>query len=452
MQVALIDTGIVPVPALQEPGKIVELFDLSFEAQVPEYALLDTYGHGTHMAGIIAGHDPATGFTGVAPGAELVSFKVGDSTGAVDVSQVIEALDFIVANNNTNGLSIDVINLSYGVNGTESSQVDPLNAAIQRAWDSGIVVVAAAGNDGRPEKGLANPARDPFVIAVGAADIAKGEGKVKPALFSTSGDGTRNPDIVAPGVSVESLRSPGSHTDVAHPDARVGEHLFKGSGSSQAAAVVSGSVALLLEARPELTPDQVKHVLNDTASRVKSNAKFRGNGMVDLMAAVNAPTPGAEAVQDWPRSDGSGSLHAARGDTIVMVDGEELTGEVTWSGAQWTSAQWTSAQWTSAQWTSAQWTSAQWTSAQWTSAQWTSAQWTSAQWTSAQWTSAQWTSAQWTSAQWTSANGRRPWTSRFTPRLLGRSSDSYREVDSLMTPVANQCRLPTVESELRVGL
>ena len=343
VQVALIDTGIVPVPALQEPGKIVELFDLSFEAQVPEYALLDTYGHGTHMAGIIAGHDPATGFTGVAPGAELVSFKVGDSTGAVDVSQVIEALDFIEANNNTNGLSIDVINLSYGVNGTESSQVDPLNAAIQRAWDSGIVVVAAAGNDGRPEKGLANPARDPFVIAVGAADIAKGEGKVKPALFSTSGDGTRNPDIVAPGVSVESLRSPGSHTDVAHPDARVGEHLFKGSGSSQAAAVVSGSVALLLEARPELTPDQVKHVLNDTASRVKSNAKFRGNGMVDLMAAVNAPTPGAEAVQDWPRSDGSGSLHAARGDTIVMVDGEELTGEVTWSQASSDPASWTQA-------------------------------------------------------------------------------------------------------------
>ena len=403
VQVAVLDTGVLPVPALAEPGKVVAMFDLSFEAHDPELALFDTFGHGTHMAGIIAGHDPVSGFTGVAPGAELVSFKLGDNTGAVDVSQVIAALDWIVANNGTNGLSIDVINLSYGVNGTESHLVDPLNAAVQRAWDAGIVVVAAVGNDGRPERGLANPARDPFVIAVGAADISDDK-KVKSAEFSTSGDGTRNPDILAPGVSVESLRAPGSRTDVEHPEGRIDDLFFKGSGSSQAAAVVSGAVALLLEARPELTPDQVKYILNDTAANAIGTTRFVGNGFIDLDAAVAAATPGDEAVQDHPRSDDSGSLHAARGDDLVIIDGELLTGATTWTGASWTGASWTGASWTGASWTGASWTGASWTGASWTGASWTGASWTGASWTGASWTGASWTGASWTGASWTGAS------------------------------------------------
>ncbi len=402
VQVAVIDTGVAPVRGLSGEDKVVAMVDLSFEAGIPEATYLDTNGHGTHMTGIIAGNDPRTGFEGIAPDASIVSVKVGDNTGAVDVSQVIAAIDWLVEHNGRDGLDVRVLNLSYGVDSTQDPSVDPLNAAVQRAWDAGIVVVAAAGNDGKPQKGMANPARDPYVIAVGAAQINKA--KVQPAKFSTSGDGHRNPDLIAPGVSIESLRAPGSRLDTQHPEGRIDHTLFKGSGSSQATAVVSGAVALLLDVRPELTPDQVKYLLNTTTTRAKGDQRFVGNGLINVATAARAATPGAEAVQHGPRSDGSGSLEAARGSQHVTLDGATLSGEITFNGASWTGASWTGASWTGASWTGASWTGASWTGASWTGASWTGASWTGASWTGASWTGASWTGASWTGASWTGAS------------------------------------------------
>ena len=262
VDVALIDTGVVPVDGLTWSGKIINGPDLSFESQADNLRHLDTYGHGTHLAGIIAGRDDADSeFRGMAPGARLVNIKVADSEGSADVSQVIAAIDWTIQHRYDNGMDIRVINLAYGTDGVQPYQVDPLAHAVEKAWHAGIVVVVAVGNDGNWAP-LRNPAIDPFVIAVGAAehDSSQISGV---SSFSSCGTSERFVDLVAPGRSVLSLRAPGSNADQAFPEAVVAGNLFLGSGTSQAAAVVTGGVALLLDQRPELSPDQVKEFITE---------------------------------------------------------------------------------------------------------------------------------------------------------------------------------------------
>src|SRR3954452_6016438 len=188
--VALIDTGVSPVAGLTS-GNVVNGPDLSFESQDPSLAQLDGFGHGTHLASIIAGRDAAgapssyttaSRFNGIAPDSTLVNVKVGASDGAVDVTQVIAGIDWVVEHAHDPGLNIRVINLSYGTDSTQSSTVDPLAYAVQNAWKHGIVVVAAGGNDGQADKTLAQPAYDPHVLAVGAMDdggtVASGDDTV----------------------------------------------------------------------------------------------------------------------------------------------------------------------------------------------------------------------------------------------------------------------------------
>jgi serine protease AprX len=452
INVAVIDTGVAPVDALSGADKVVAMVDLSLESGVPEAEFLDTFGHGTHMAGIIAGRDPgatAAGaaanpdwFMGVAPDAGIVSVKVGDNTGYTDVSQVIAGVDWVT--DNAAALNIRVISLSYGSGSTLPYTSDPLTYAVERAWRAGIVVVVAAGNDGRSMKQVGTPANDPYVIAVAAAE-RKSNGKWKVPAWATSGDGVRNPDFAAPGASVQSLRAPNSRIDLENPTGRVtmangtpSPTLFKGSGSSQAAAVTAGAVALLLSAKPTLTPNQVKGILRASANGsaiTPRPEKFVGQGLLQLPAALNLAL--ASSVPAYPQtftaSTGTGSLSSARGGEWVLVNGTPTVGSVTtigtpwsgpqwpgqrwsdgtwdgakwtdgtWMGAKWTGAKWTGAKWTGAKWTGAKWTGAKWTSAQWTSGSWTGAKWTGAKWTGAKWTDASWTGAKWTGAKWTDA-------------------------------------------------
>ena len=172
VDVALIDSGVSPVEGLDAPGKVIYGPDLSLESQAPNLTNLDTFGHGTFMAGLIAGRDAA--YRGMAPDARIVSIKVATADGGTDVSQVIAAIDWVVQHRNDNGMNIRVLNLSYGTNSSQWYGVDPLAFAVEQAWDAGIVVVAAAGNSGYQGKGsspaLANPAFDKRIIAVGASD------------------------------------------------------------------------------------------------------------------------------------------------------------------------------------------------------------------------------------------------------------------------------------------
>ncbi len=415
--VALIDTGVAPVAGLTS-GNVVNGPDLSFESQSPAHAYLDGFGHGTHMAGIIAGNEPSglldPGLTGIAPGARLTSVKVGSTEGAVDVSQVVAAVDWVVAHRDDDPLNpIRVLNLSYGTDGVQDHQLDPLTHAVENAWRAGIVVVAAGGNSGTVQPRLNNPAYDPYVLAVGAADT-RGTRRTSDDLvapFSSVGDAARRVDVVAPGTSLVSLRVPGSYVDEAYPSARVNDRYLKGSGSSQAAAVVSGAVALLLDARPELTPDQVKSLLRSTtAAMPQADADARGAGEIDVWkaASTKAPTP-AQAAQTWPVSTGLGSLEQARGSQHVAMDGVELVGEQhvlgAFDAAAWAPRSAAFSAWSDGTWAGGELTGGCWCTDTWSGKSWTGKSWTGKSWTSDGWTGTSWTGKSWTGKSWTGAAG-----------------------------------------------
>jgi serine protease AprX len=357
-----------------------------------------------------------------------VNVKVADASGATDVSQVIAGIDWVVQHGRSAGLDIRVLNLSFGTDGVQDARVDPLAHAVQQAWRRGVVVVVAAGNEGHGDARMNAPAYDPYVIAVGATDS---RGTVDAAddvvgRFSSRGDAARRPDLVAPGTSVVSLRDPGSRLDQEHPGARVGTRSFRGSGTSQAAAVVSGAAALLLSQRPGLTPDQVKALLTSTARPLASPDPGAGAGLLDVGAAARAATPTAK--QDWPRSTGTGSLQLSRGSGHVSVGGTPVVGEQSvfltawsaygwltslllggswtggsWAGNSWTGSSWTGGSWTGNSWTGNSWTGNSWTGNSWTGNSWTGNSWTGNSWTGNSWTGGSWTGNSWTGGSWSSA-------------------------------------------------
>jgi len=441
--VALIDSGVTPVQGLDGAGKVINGPDLSFESQAPNLRYLDTFGHGTHMAGIIAGQDPAlaggTRFDGVAPGAHLVSVKVASADGASDVSQVIAGIDWVVAHRKDPGLNIRVLNLSYGTESVQPAQLDPLAYAVEQAWEAGIVVVVAAGNDGFAANRLTMPAADPDIIAVGGADPRETDARTDDVVadFSSRGNAERHPDVLAPGRSVVSLTSPGSYLDRTYPAAKLSlsedleQRFLRGSGTSQAAAVVSGSVALLLQQRPKLTPDEVKKLLMSTADPIAGgDAYAAGAGQINLARAARTKKSGGK--QNNVAATGLGSLEAARAGAYVYdpVTGGPLTGETdifgnpwnaaawakasadqkSWSGGTWNGSTWTGAAWGAAvagdeTWAPAPWTGRSWSGRSWSGRSWAGAVWTGRSWSAQTWSGRSWSGRSWAAAGWTGV----PW-------------------------------------------
>jgi serine protease AprX len=408
--VAVIDSGAVPVQGLDAPDKIVNGPDLSFESQDPAVQYRDSYGHGTHMAGIIAGNDgTASGFQGIAPGARLVSLKVATHDGAADVSQVIAAIDWVVQHRNDPGLNIRVLNLSYGTASLQSYQLDPIAFAVENAWRHGIVTVVAGGNDGNSRGVLTDPAIDPFVLAVGAANLNGSNllGCATVAGFS-SRSSTRPVDVIAPGVSIQSLRDPGSQIDQAHPGSVVNTRFFRGSGTSQASAVMSGAVALLLQARPTLTPDQAKALLTSTASPLALlDRAAEGAGMINVNSASAASIPSG-STQGWTPARGTGTIEPARGGSHVAMDGIELTGErdimgQPWNGPGWAAASAATTAWQGGNWNGATWTGSCFCGTSSVILTWTGQTWTGKSWTGQTWTGKSWTGQSWTGKSWTSS-------------------------------------------------
>src|ERR1035437_4725159 len=309
VSVAVLDSGVAPVPGLDGAGKVTYGPDLSIEAN-GVLTQQDTFGHGTFMAGIIAGRGtttpssdlskaPARVQLGVAPDAGLLAMKLATTDGSVDVSQVIAALDWVTQHPvPPDGSRVRVINLSYGTDSAQAYLADPLAAAAENAWHHGIVVVTSAGNGGSAPGQLTDPAIDAYVIAVGATDSNESldgwaPNRATVASFSQVGSVGRHADLVAPGTSLVSDRDPGSFVDVNNPSGLVSGDasgaLFRSSGTSGAAAVVSGSVALLLQAYPTLTPDQVKFTLTSSADPVQgASPTADGAGTLDLTQALDA--------------------------------------------------------------------------------------------------------------------------------------------------------------------
>jgi serine protease AprX len=440
VDVALLDSGVTPVHGLDAPGKLVNGPDLSFESQNGALRSLDTYGHGTHMAGIIAGRDTGVvpsvsaaadgAFLGIAPRARIVSVKLADAYGATDVSQVIAGIDWVVQHARDDGFNIRVINLSFGTDSDQDAVVDPLSYAAEVAWRSGIVVVASAGNGGGETSRLANPAINPWIIAVGANDprgTRLTDDDVVPG-FTSRGDGVRDPDLVAAGVHVQSLRVPGSHIDdtFGAPAGEFGERFLRGSGTSQAAAVVSGAVALLVEERPYLTPDQVKALLRSTTRAMPGeDTRAVGRGALDVRRATRTLLPPL-FVQSWERSTGRGSLDAARAKSPLVLDGVALDGEIDIFGASfdssahadresdaaaWDGGTWNGRRWAGDGWSGATWQSATWTTGSWAGSSWSGGEWNDASWTGRRWADASWHGRRWASSQWAATNDTaRNWT------------------------------------------
>ena len=438
VDVALIDSGVAPVQGIKD--HLLYGPDLSFESQADNLRHLDTFGHGTHMAGIIAGRDSTIDpghededvdktFVGVAPKSRIVSIKVATSSGATDVSQVIAAMDWVIQHRNTDGLNIRILNLSFGTDGTQSYVLDPVTYAAEVAWRKGIVVVVSAGNSNFGSNRLNNPAYDPFVIAVGADDT-KGTNDPKDDIvpsWSARGLSSRRPDLVGPGKSVVSLRSAGSALDLKHTEARVGNsRFFKGSGTSEAAAAVSGAAALLLSQRPTLTPDQVKYLLTSTAVTLpNTDAEGQGAGLINLKAAKDAATPSIlVAKQLFPPATGLGSLELARGSVHVSDGGVELNGELdifgtsfesatwaalslsgnTWSGGTWNGNTWSGNTWSGNTWSGNTWSGNTWSGNTWSGNTWSGNTWSGNTWSGNTWSGNTWSGNTWAADGWSSAD------------------------------------------------
>ena len=412
VDVAVIDTGVSPLPEFN--GRLLNGPDLSFEGQKSSKRYIDGYGHGTHMASIVGGLDPRLPsggslddpnyFVGMAPGARIVNMKVGSSNGVTDVSQVIAAIDWVVQHRNSDGLNIRVMSLSFGTDGRQDYILDPLTFAVERAWFAGIVVVASAGNEGFGTDKLDNPAYDPFVIAIGAetlnGSLTAADDTV--ADFSNRGIAGRRPDLVAPGKSIIGLRVPGSFIDSKYPEGRVGDRYFKGSGTSQATAVVSGAAALLISARPSLKPDQVKKLLMSTATDMPAaDAEGRGEGRLDIASADAAPAPAF--VQTFTKATGLGSIQLSRGSAVVKDKfGVKLNGDVdifghyysvalsgnSWSGNSWSGAIWNGNSWSGNSWSGNSWSAHIWTGNSWSGNSWSADAWDGNSWSGNSWSGA----------------------------------------------------------------
>jgi serine protease AprX len=390
VDVAVIDTGVAPVAGL-DGANVLHGPDLSLEGSISELEHLDTYGHGTHMAGIIAGQ--RKGAEGIAPGARIVSVKVAGHDGLTSVPQVIAAIDWVVEHRNTDGLNIRVLNLSLGQAGVTTHVGDPLSAAVERAWDAGIFVVVAAGNNGDTRIGLDSPAIDPYVMAVGAADTLQlefddgGVEAISVPAWSARGDGNRNPDAVGPGRSIASYRVPGSTIDTAAPTARYGDTFFRGSGTSQAAAVVSGLAAVVISHEPGMTNEYIKHTVTATTMGFEGggNAIKVGHGFIDGRTSASRPEKATPQTHKPAAGDGTG---------IVAPSGNS------WSGGSWSGNSWSGNSWSGGSWSGNSWSGNSWSGNSWSGNSWSGNTWSGGSWSGNSWSGNSWSGGSWSGGSW----------------------------------------------------
>ena len=305
----------------------------------------DLYGHGTHISGIVAGRGTVDGeHRGVAPGAKIVSLKVLDENGVGYTSGVIRALDWVLANQATYG--IDVINMSLGHPVYEPAADDPLVQAAEMAWNAGIVVVASAGNAGADGHGtITSPGNSPRIITVGSLtdwntlDATDDATSTFSSRGPTLGDRYAKPDLIAPGNRVVSLRVDGSKLDADFPNSRVQfdpnspPDYYEMSGTSMAAAMVSGTAALMLEKEPTLDPDSIKARLMRSAAKVDMGDPFAtGAGILDIQAALGETGYVSYAASPKVfRDEATGTIGVE--DTAVLWSDSYFSLAVLWSDA-----------------------------------------------------------------------------------------------------------------------
>ncbi|MFM7534538.1 MAG: S8 family serine peptidase [Acidimicrobiales bacterium] len=475
VDVALIDTGITPVLGT---GRIYNGPDLSFDAQVGGAPYLDAYGHGTHLASLINGSDPGvtappssacrsnrinptatkdmgfprvSGFAGMAPDARVVNLKTGAADGAVDVTQVIAQIDWAVQNRNRNGLNIRVLAIPYGVSSTQIYFRDPLSHAVDVAAANGILVVAAAGNDGTTDTALAYPARNRDVLAVGAADRGSSSSTGTDvttwtvASFSDRGTTQRKPDLLVPAVLIPGLRVPGSYLDTQ--TTTQGNRLIRGSGTSQATAIVAGVAAQLAQRYPGATVPQLKDMLVTSSWRARPG-RFVSDATVLSTNKLLGARPNLALPVPFVNTAGTASVEPLRSAGTMAIGEGRLTGDIdvqgrsmagwearatartSWSGGSWMgrvytgtptstgvpAAPWASSwagvpwsqvagfagTWDGLRWKGDDWSGLRWKGETWSGLRWKGVAWDGLRWKGTNWDGLRWKgSANWSSASWT---------------------------------------------------
>jgi serine protease AprX len=369
----------------------------------------DGLGHGTHIAGLIAGNggylDQSDAnyadYAGVAPDANLISVKAGDDHGAATVLDVIDGLQFVV--DHKSDYNIRVVNLSLRSTDPQSYRDDPLDAAVESAWFNGITVVVAAGNEGTDVNAVSYaPANDPYVITVGAIDDqgTKKTDDDSVASWSSRGvtqDGLLKPDILAPGAHLVSTLSPGSDYASLCPQCVTDGSYFKVGGTSMAAGVVSGAIADIVQAKPTWTPDQIKGTITKAdrqrnITKVTTSAGTTVNGTILTKPDPSSISPttivGRELAID--KVIGLSKPDPAANSTFTanpLVD--PTTGAIDYTRASWSRASWSDAadplraSWSRASWSRASWSSTGWTATPQSCADFERASWSRASWSDA---------------------------------------------------------------------
>ena len=425
LTVALVDTGVADVADLR--GR-VEHVDVTGTGGG------DGYGHGTFLAGLLAGDGTSSGgaYAGVAPAARILDVKVARADGSTDLSSVLLGLQ-VVADRGPR--QVQVLNLALSSGSPVPYQVDPLNQALRTLWRRGITVVVASGNDGPEAGSVSTPGNDPLLLTVGALDErgtpARGDDVL--AAFSGRGptsQGVHKPEVLAPGVSMIGLRSVGSVADTSYPQARIGDSYFRGSGTSMSAAVTSGAVAAVLAENRRLGPDDVKALLTRTAygAAELGGIDAAGSGGIDAAAALaeapSVPTRAVAVVRPAPGDPAEWQALAAAfeaGDRDAAAEAwRELSPQArSWAGRSWSSLDpvarsWAGRSWSARSWagkdgTAEEWTARSWAARSWAGDDWAARSWAGDDWAARSWAGDDWAARSWATATWSARSWAADW-------------------------------------------
>lgn len=402
--VAVVDTGVAAHADLA--GRIVGHVDVTGTATPDQ---LDGYGHGTFLAGLLAGDGASSdgAYTGVAPGASILDVRVADASGATSLVAVLQGLQAVIDRPKKD--RPQVLSLALGGEADLPPALDPLTLALDALWRRGIVVVVPSGNNGASGT-VSSPGSDPMLITTGALDDAgtptRGDDTV--AAFSSRGTvwGAERPDLVAPGAHTVGLRAPGSVIDTQNPGSRVEESYFRGSGTSMSTAVVAGAVADILAVRPTLTPDDVKALLVGTAYRGPGLEVGPGARGLDVAAAL-AAAPGVKSGTDT-KDEIPGSDKAWRALSKALADGDAAAAERAWDSLDPQARTWVARTWAglppgTRDWAARTWAARTWAGAseqEWAARTWAARTWAGRTWADSAWAGRTWADAEWSARTW----------------------------------------------------
>jgi len=394
--VAVLDSGVAPDSDLA--GRVVA--SVGF-AGAHDPAHPDFGGHGTHVAGTIAGSGAKSNgeYVGMAPGANIVDVQVLDQDGNGRYSSILAGLGWVVGHKDQ--FNIKVVNLSFGAPpSTTSYQTDPLAAAVEIVWRAGLTVVAAAGNAGPSSGSVESPGIDPYIVTVGSTDDLQTLALTDDAVawfssWGTPAGSTARPDLIVDGRRIVSLRVPGSTIDTQLPDHLVtasnGTTFTRLTGTSMSTAVVSGAVALLLERNPNLKPDQVKKILTSSVQRFGPGAPpaSAGAGMLDAYAAVNSGVRSSANVGQRQADALARTLYSALyGQPLVWKN-------LTYLGTNWLNLTWQTLPWTQAAWDNIAWDDIAWDNIAWDDIAWDNIAWDNIAWDNIAWDNSEWNDIAW---------------------------------------------------------